>query len=150
LDLIEAAGGIIERSTPEGPLIAVIYRQRYGGEWALPKGKRQRTESLRETAAREVKEEVGFAPVIGSIVGATTYSADGTPKIVIYWGMQAVEPIPPFAPNDEVKKLEWLPPADAIMRLIHKEDRNLIRRKYALNTRIKPNTLVDRLEGYCA
>ena len=44
-DVIEAAGGIVVRDTPEGPLIAVIYRKRYGPEWALPKGKRQADES---------------------------------------------------------------------------------------------------------
>jgi len=40
-DLIEAAGGIVEHGTSREPLVAVVYRERYGGEWGLPKGKRK-------------------------------------------------------------------------------------------------------------
>jgi 8-oxo-dGTP pyrophosphatase MutT (NUDIX family) len=57
--VIEASGGIVERRSPEGTRIAVIYRERYGPEWSLPKGKRLPGETWQETALREVREEIG-------------------------------------------------------------------------------------------
>jgi 8-oxo-dGTP pyrophosphatase MutT (NUDIX family) len=65
-NVIEGAGGIVERNTSKGIRIAVIYRKRYGGEWGLPKGKRQCGES---TALREVEEEIGLMPGIDDVSG---------------------------------------------------------------------------------
>jgi ADP-ribose pyrophosphatase YjhB (NUDIX family) len=75
-EVIEAAGGIIECATSEGPLIAVANRERYGGEWGLPKSKRQAGESWQKTALREVREETGLAPDIVDVAGATAYLAE--------------------------------------------------------------------------
>ena len=129
-DVIEGAGGIVERDTSQGRLIAVIYRDRYGGEWALPKGKRKKGETWQETALREVVEETGVCPVIGGIAGATTYLARGVPKLVLYWRMKTEGEIRPFTPNEEVKKIAWLAPPDAIGRLTHPEERDLVRRTF--------------------
>ena len=127
IDVIEAAGGIVERHTSQGLLIAVIYRERYGGEWALPKGKRQAGETWQQTALREVEEEIGLRPVIVGVAGATAYLARGVPKLVLYWRMCVKDKIPPFTPNEEVTRVAWLAPADAIERLTHLEDTNLVR-----------------------
>src|SRR5437016_12075747 len=97
--VIEAAGGIVERDTPQGLLIAVIHRERYGSEWALPKGKRAAGESWQQTALREVEEELGIRPVIVGLAGATTYLANGVPKLVLYWRMQVEQDSAPFKPN---------------------------------------------------
>src|SRR5262245_30556455 len=86
--VIAAAGGVVVRDTAEGPLVAVIFRARYGAEWALPKGKRQDGETWQQTALREVREETGFDAVITGVAGATAYLADGTPKLVLYWRMR--------------------------------------------------------------
>jgi 8-oxo-dGTP pyrophosphatase MutT (NUDIX family) len=126
-EVIEAAGGIVVRDTPEGPLVAVIYRERYGPEWALPKGKRQAGESWQQAALREVREEIGLRPTIVGVAGATAYLADGVPKLVFYWRMQAEGKLLPFTANEEVKKLAWLPPAKAIERLTHAEEAGLVR-----------------------
>jgi 8-oxo-dGTP pyrophosphatase MutT (NUDIX family) len=128
--VIEAAGGIVERATSQGPLIAVVYRERYGDEWGLPKGKRQPGESWQTTALREVEEEIGLTPVIESVAGATAYLAGGVPKLVLYWRMRAGRDIRPFSPNEEVVRLDWLAPADAIERLTHREERDLVRRVF--------------------
>src|SRR3954469_5846649 len=100
---IEAAGGIVELHDSGQTRIAVIYRERYAGEWGLPKGKRQPGESWQATALREVEEEIGLKPIITGIVGATAYLAGGTPKLVLYWRMRLDGPVPPFQANDEVK-----------------------------------------------
>ena len=105
-DVIEAAGGIIVRDTSEGQRIAVILRERYGGEWGLPKGKRHGGESWQRTALREVKEEVGVSPVIVGIVGSAAYLVRGVPKLVLYWRMRVEGKVTPFSPNEEVKQVE--------------------------------------------
>jgi 8-oxo-dGTP diphosphatase len=125
-DVIEAAGGIVERPSPGGPVIAVIYRERYDGEWALPKGKRQPGESWQQTALREVAEETGIATAITNFAGATAYLANGVPKVVLYWRMKSRGQIPAFIPNDEVHKLEWLAPEEAMRRLTHDEEKELL------------------------
>ena len=61
-DVIEGAGGIVERDTPEGPVIAIIYRERYGPEWALPKGKRKIGEILAEDSTARGKGGDRFRP----------------------------------------------------------------------------------------
>jgi 8-oxo-dGTP pyrophosphatase MutT (NUDIX family) len=126
-EVIEAAGGIVVRDTPEGPLVAVIYRERYGPEWGLPKGKRQVGESWQQTALREVGEEIGLKPTIVGVAGATAYLADGVPKLVFYWRMRADGEASPFMDSEEVKKLAWLSPAKAIERLTHAEEAGLVR-----------------------
>src|SRR6266436_7489716 len=117
--VIEAAGGIVERNTSEGVRIAIIYRKRYGGEWGLPKGKRQAGESWQNTALREVAEEIGLRPVIIGIAGASAYVANGVPKLALYWRMRVEGDIPPFTPNEEVTSVTWLAPERAIERLTH-------------------------------
>jgi 8-oxo-dGTP diphosphatase len=130
-DLIEAAGGIVEHGTSQEPLVAVAYRERYGGEWGLPKGKRKAGESWQETALREVREEIGVTSEIVGIVGANAYLADGVPKLVLYWRMRAEGALEPFVPNDEVKKLVWLAPAQAIEQLTHADEAELVRRAFS-------------------
>ena len=125
--VIEAAGAVVERNTPEGLCIAVIYRERYGPEWALPKGKRRPGETWQQTGLREVEEEIGLRPVIIGIAGATAYLAGGVPKLVLYWRMCADREPGPFAPNEEVRKLAWLSLPQAIERLSHPEEANILR-----------------------
>jgi len=129
-EVIEAAGGIVERETSKGRRIAVIYRERYGGEWGLPKGKRKAGESWQKTAQREVEEETGVIPMIVGIAGATAYLAAGVPKLVLYWRMRVRGKTPPFTPNKEVTKVTWLAAADAIERLSHPQEAELLRRLF--------------------
>lgn len=126
-EVIEAAGGVVERNTSEGVRIAIIYRERYGGEWGLPKGKRKAGESWQNTALREVAEEIGLSPVIIGIAGASAYIADGVPKLVLYWRMRVEGDVPPFTANEEVTSVTWLAPERAIERLTHREEADLVR-----------------------
>lgn len=131
-NVIEGAGGVVVRHDSEEARIAVIYRERYAGEWGLPKGKRQPGESWQGTALREVEEEIGLKPVITGIVGATAYLAGGVPKLVLYWRMRVDGEMPPFKPNDEVKVLAWLTREEAIKRLTHREEADIVRRAFPI------------------
>jgi 8-oxo-dGTP diphosphatase len=144
-DLIEGAGGIVERSTLDGPLIAVVRRRRYGTEWALPKGKKKSPdESFSEAALREVHEETGLSPTLVALAGATAYVANGRPKLVVYWRM-SVEKETPFVPNDETVELEWLPPADAVGKLSHPDQSGLVADVYGLSVAPAPAAATSRI-----
>ena len=127
--LIRAAGGIIERSSVNGLEIAVIHRTRYGSEWCLPKGKVEPKESWVQAALREVKEETGFDCSIIEFVDGISYLVNDRPKVVLFWKMHLKDG-QEFRPNEEVDKLEWLSPENAISRLKHKEEIRLIKQAY--------------------
>ncbi|MBU0966381.1 MAG: NUDIX hydrolase [Proteobacteria bacterium] len=123
--LIIAAGGIVEKQTPRGIMIAVILRDRYGEEWALPKGKQEEGESIEETALREVNEETGCRAVITAFAGTSFYYPGKAPKVVFFWKMLAADECC-FTPSREIKKLEWLTPREALQRLTHNEEKKLV------------------------
>lgn len=125
--LIIAAGGIVEKQTPQGIRIAVVLRDRYGEEWALPKGKPKEEDnnSFEATALREVNEETGCRAVITGFAGTTSYYHDRAPKTVFFWRMLATDE-GRFTPSKEIKKLEWLTPGQAMHRLTHQEERRLV------------------------
>jgi 8-oxo-dGTP diphosphatase len=129
--VIEAAGGVVERQSPRGTLIAIVRRERYGQEWVLPKGKRGTGEPWQTNALREVKEETGLDARIIAPGGCTFYSAGATPKIVMYWRMVIDGEPPEFVPNDETKELKWLAPIDAALALTHAEDVRLLQTIYS-------------------
>ncbi len=113
------------RETASGTLeVCLVHRPRYD-DWSLPKGKRKRGETLRDTAVREVREETGHTCVLGGRLGTVYYTAKGRAKEVTYWSAQATGGA--FRPSREVDAVAWLPPAEAEARLTHALDRPLIR-----------------------
>lgn len=130
--LILAAGGIVERSSGRGPEIALIRRIRYGDEWSLPKGKVKEKESPWEAAVREVEEETGCSVELGAFAGTTQYKHGQQPKVVLFWRMKVTGDCA-FQPSDEVKELQWLLPEEAVARLTHNDEKNLIARTYGLS-----------------
>lgn len=121
---LHAAGGVLMRQGNHGPSIAIIFRNRYK-EWALPKGKLEEGESLLQAALREVREETGYMARPLHFLGSTSYRFEDRPKTVYFWAM---EPIgrPKFEPSEEVARVEWLPIDEAIHRLDHPEERDLV------------------------
>lgn len=122
--LILAGGGVILKTTEKGTRVAVIYRDRYGGEWGLPKGKAKKKESPLEAAGREAREETKFDVRITGFAGCTNYYHDDTPKVVFYWKMayEGGE----FRPSKEVQRLEWLAPSEAVKRLSHEDEKGML------------------------
>ena len=110
-----------------GPIeVAVVHRPRRR-DWSLPKGKRQRDESLLECAVREVREETGLDCVIGGELTTVQYRhRSGRQKVVRYWEMRAVGGS--FRPNDEVDALRWVPIADVHDVLTRPRDATVIDR----------------------
>jgi 8-oxo-dGTP pyrophosphatase MutT (NUDIX family) len=121
---IRAAGGLLWREVDGVRCLAVIHRPRYG-DWSLPKGKLERGESFEAAALREVEEETGCRARLGGLAGRLEYEVRGRPKVVVFWHMFA-ESAKAFRPNDEVDRLEWLPPQAAIARLDQEGERCLV------------------------
>ncbi|OIP48617.1 MAG: NUDIX hydrolase [Deltaproteobacteria bacterium CG_4_10_14_3_um_filter_60_8] len=129
--LILAAGGIIEKASATGPLVALVFREGHNNQWSLPKGKQDPGETLLETACREVEEETGCRVRLTGFGGVTHYYHGRLPKVVLYWRMALVED-GNFTPSDEVQAVSWLPPAKAAARVAHEDERQLLCKIYKL------------------
>jgi 8-oxo-dGTP diphosphatase len=122
-----AAGGIVWDKKGKGRRLALVHRAKYD-DWSLPKGKPDPGEKIGETALREVQEELGVDADFGSFAGTTHYPlGDGRTKVVLYWHMIRRAGESTFKPNREIDAVEWLEPREAIKRLSHDVERELLR-----------------------
>jgi len=123
---IRAAGGIVWRARGRREL-AVIYRDRYvASECCLPKGKLYPAEGWEQAAVREVLEETGCEAEIAGFAGLLHYHVGNRPKVVVYFDMFAVAE-GAFRPSEEVTRMAWLKPAEALDELAHEGERELLR-----------------------
>ena len=127
--LIRAAGGLVWRSGPDGPRLAVIHRPRRE-DWSLPRGKLVEGESWASAAVREVREETGCVVRLGTFAGSTWYVPRKTPKVVLFWHMELVRQGRLDA-RGEVDEVAWLTPREALQRLDHGNERAMLRRALA-------------------
>jgi 8-oxo-dGTP pyrophosphatase MutT (NUDIX family) len=124
--VIKAAGGILQRSTPRGDEVMVVYRKRHQ-DWTLPRGKVKDGESFQEAAMREVQEETGCSCRIGNYLGTISYSDNGVPKVVLFWKMLLVEE-KGTKNTEEIGEALWLQVPAAIERLTHAQEKALLSR----------------------
>lgn len=129
--VIKAAGGILQRSTPRGDEVMVVYRKRHQ-DWTLPRGKVKDGESFQEAAMREVQEETGCSCRIGNYLGTISYSDNGVPKVVLFWKMSFLEDNG-TKNNDEIGEALWLQVPAAIERLTHAQEKALLSRVGSLS-----------------
>ncbi len=122
--VLRAAGGIIQRSTPRGDEVMIVFRKRHQ-DWALPKGMVKEDESFQEAALREVEEETGCSCRLGNYLGTISYSDHGVPKVVMFWKMTVIEE-KGMPENDEIGEAAWMPVPAAIQRLSHAQEKALL------------------------
>lgn len=104
--MIEAAGGVVWRTTRKWNLEVLLVHRPGRDDWSLPKGKLRGSETHLECALREVWEETGLRCGLGRELPTTTYlDRKGRPKSVRYWAMQ--ERDGRFRPNREVDRVMW-------------------------------------------
>jgi 8-oxo-dGTP diphosphatase len=123
--VIHAAGGLLWRTSPAGPQLALIRRLRHGDEWSLPKGKLDPGESWEAGAVREVSEETGCEVRLAWFAGGQIYVVRHHPKVVLYWHMQCLQAGGPVDAA-EVLEVAWLKPAAAILQLTHDAEQDLL------------------------
>ena len=123
---IRAAGVVLLRRGPGGPLVCVLHRPRQN-DWSLPKGKLDPGETTIEAARRETIEETGSDVVLGLPLATQQYRVETRPKTVHYWVGWERAGGPGFAPNKEIDELRWLPPEPAVDMLSYPRDGDLVR-----------------------
>ncbi len=128
--IIEAAGGLLWRSSGPLRLVAIVHRPKYD-DWTLPKGWREKGESMEEAARREVQEETGCTARVRKFAGCSCYQVEGVPKVVLYWHME-LDVEGPFRPNEETDELLWLSTQAAEQRLTYNNERTLLKESDAL------------------
>ena len=124
MEIIRAAGGLVWRDDKDGRRLAVIHRP-HRKDWSLPKGKLDEGERWEDAAIREVREETGCEARILSFAGVVHYVPKKTPKVVLYWNMELVRQGKLETP-DEVDEVEWLTVKEALKRLDHEAERELL------------------------
>lgn len=123
--MIEAAGGVIWRTTAEHAIeVLLVHRPRYD-DWSLPKGKLEPGETHQAAALREVDEETGLVCRPGAELPEIRYrDRKDRPKRVRYWAMEVLSG--EFAPNDEVDEIRWARLDDAAALLSYRHDDDVL------------------------
>ena len=128
---ILAAGGILQRKAEGGVEIAVIHRP-VRNDWGLPKGKAHAGEALETAALREVLEETACQSRIVRFVGKSEYPFRGRMKSVSFWLMELTDEHP-FHANEEIDRLTWLSPREALEKLDYAQERELVKKAFQLS-----------------
>ncbi len=105
-----SSGGVIYRITPEKQIETLLLYRKRTNSWHLPKGTREKGESLEKTALREVKEETGLGVEIEKYLGELhSLKEDKTPKITHYFLMKPIgRELEIFNHEEKYDKVEWI------------------------------------------
>lgn len=122
--IVAASGGLVWRQAKGGRELVVIFRKRHK-DWTLPKGKVKPGESWVQCAIREVREETGFDVEVESHAGWVCYDTGEITKVVRFWNMKPLGESR-FESSEEVLSVHWLTPQEALKRLDHEGERDLV------------------------
>ena len=118
-----AAGGVVVRPGDAGTEVLMIFRR---GAWDLPKGKLDDGETVRQTAQREVAEEVGIAEDALAVTAELGVTVHGYPwaKRDVYavkttWWYAMTTTAETFEPEarEGIEAVAWVPWAEARARV---------------------------------
>lgn len=109
---IDAGGGVVYRETDKGKIEVVVIKRR--GVWDLPKGKKEKGESVETCAEREVSEEIGIpALLIDHFLMKTYHEYRENNKLIgkmTYWySMRGDDISKEFIPQTEeqIEEVRW-------------------------------------------
>lgn len=125
----KSCGCIIFKYDDEKLLFLVIKQTL--GHFSFPKGHVEESESEKDTALREVKEETGFdISFVGDFREVITYSPKpGVLKDVVFFLGNVYDGV--MTPQkDEVSLIEWLSYEDALKVVTYDDDKNVLKKAY--------------------
>jgi 8-oxo-dGTP pyrophosphatase MutT (NUDIX family) len=130
-----SAGGVVCDDRDGRRWVLLIARRSAAGvpQWTLPKGGIEEGESDEEAALREVREETGHGALIGPLLGTIDYWFVWRPDQVryhkfVHYFLMETDGNPPGPRDDEAESVEWVPLDVALVRLAHRNERNLVRK----------------------
>lgn len=133
---ILAAGAVLWRHSGSEVEVLLVHRPKYN-DWAWPKGKVDKGETLPECAIREVEEETGYRITLGIPLPSARYTVGpNLSKHVAYWAARVTTDEGP-RPHDpqEIDQAVWLPLHRARTKLTRFSDREQLDRvEKALDT----------------
>jgi ADP-ribose pyrophosphatase YjhB (NUDIX family) len=130
-----SAGGLVTDDRPDARWVVLISRRNAAGDiqWTLPKGGLEAGEDLESAALREVREETGLSCHIERALGVVDYWFVWRPEQVryhkfVHYYLMRHDGSPPAARDDEAEEVVWLTARDALARLTHANERELVAR----------------------
>lgn len=123
------AGGIIYRNGEKGVEILLIQDSK--GRWTIPKGHIEEGETARQTAEREIREEVGLAKMeVGAWLGKINFRYRRGTRLVLMtteiFLVKALGDTDNIRPEEWMKSLGWLPANEALDKIEYEDIGKLI------------------------
>lgn len=128
----ETSSGSVIFSLRDGEYYTLLTQNLKGRHWSFPKGHVEGSETLLDTARREVLEETGVSvnPINGFKSSVEYRVGPHTVKTVWYF-VSIVDPDVKFTPQpEEVSDIRWLPYDTALSELTYKRDAEILRSAY--------------------
>ena len=118
------AGGVVARIVDGERQYLLVEAKGRPGEWVLPKGHIDGTETPEEAAVREVEEESGVRARVVDVAGESDYkSADEDVRAIFYVMEYEGE-----SDAEEDRKIRWSSLEDGLPLLSFEESRRIVRR----------------------
>lgn len=122
----KSCGALVYRRT-KGQIELLLLKNRYGGHWSFPKGHVEGSETERQTALREVKEETGLDILLQSGFRHMVeyYPEPNIRKRVVYFLGEAQSSTVKMQ-EEEISRIIWTEIHKAYHMVSFKNDKHLI------------------------